>query len=100
MSFASEIAAANVIVRDTFGETATYTPLTGDPFSVKIVREARPTPEEEANGVWMVVWVIASDFAAPPVRGDKITLGQATYKVHEIEAEEEAGLGIRLGLHQ
>ena len=100
MSFIDNLAAANRVIRNTFGEAATYTPLTGSPFALKVLREARPTPEEVSNGVWLVVWVIASDLAAPPVRGDQVMLGTTTFKVHQIEADEEAGLGIRLGLHK
>jgi len=41
--------------------------------------------------------VRAAAFAEPPVRGDEVTVGNAIYKVVDLEADAEGGL--RLVLH-
>jgi len=98
MSWDSAVAALNAACLGTFGQPVGYEPAAGAPFTVTGILETGSRPEDAAPGVHAVLFVQLADFAQPPQRGDAVTIGAATYKVFEIEADGQGGA--TLGLHQ
>lgn len=81
----------------TFGREVTYSPESGAPFELTGILESGAQRDETSPGSYAVLLAKTSAFAASPVRGDEVTVGNSIYKVVELEADVEGG--VRIGLH-
>ena len=81
-----------------FGQSVTYTPSTGAPFSVTGILETGTGEEDSTPGTYAVLFVKTSTFTQPPARGDEVAVGDVTYKVVDLDADSADG--IRLTLHR
>jgi hypothetical protein len=88
--------ALNTSVLGAFGQEVTYTPQTGGPVTIRAVFEATREAEENAPGVYAVLFVCAGDLSQPPERGDEVTVDAVTYKVFGIEADTTGAVVLRL----
>ena len=90
--------ALNGIVTDTFGREVLYIPKVGDSRIVNGILEAVHQQEQNNPGIFALVFLRLAELAAPPERGDQVSIDSVAYKVFEIEADEVGG--VRLGLHK
>ena len=89
-------------LKEIFGDSVTYTPLSGSPYSLTAIL-SDPNPQEPAfPGNLTIVEVLISDMAAAPVKGDKITIGSTEYTVFDFKKDSigPSGLFVRLGLQK
>ena len=83
----------NTGVLGAFGIEVIYTPQTGDPVTVRAIFESTREAEENAPGVYAVLFVRAGDLPQTPERGDEVTVDGVTYKVYDIETDT-TGAGV------
>ena len=81
-----------------FGQQVTYTSGTGTPGTVTGILETGASEEDSTPGTYAVLFVKTSSFEQAPARGDEVTVGGATYKVVDLDADSAGG--IRLTLHR
>jgi len=94
--WASLTNALNTSVLGAFGREVVYTPQAGDPVTIRAIFESTREAEENAPGVYAVLFVRAGDLPQPPERGDEATVGGVTYKVFDIEADTTGAVALRL----
>jgi len=97
MAFADSVGRLDEACLRAFGREVTYTPQAGPPFALIGILDTGARQENAAPGTYALLFVRAAAFAEPPVRGDEVTVGNAIYKVVDLEADAEGGL--RLILH-
>ena len=88
--------ALNITVLGAFGREVVYMPQAGDPLTVRAIFESTREAEENAPGVYAVLFVRAGDLPQPPERGDEVTVDGVTYKVFDIEADTTGAVVLRL----
>ena len=88
--------ALNTTVLGAFGREVVYTPQAGEPATVRGIFESTREPEENAPGVYAVLFVRARDLPQPPERGEEVTVDEVTYKVFDIEADTSGAVVLRL----
>ena len=88
--------ALNTGVLGAFGREVVYTPQSGESITVRAIFESTREAEENAPGVYAVLFVRAGDLPQPPQRGDEVTVDGAMYKVFDIEADTTRALVLRL----
>lgn len=88
--------ALNTSVLGAFGREVVYTPQVGGPVTVRAIFESTREPEENAPGVYAVLFVRAGDLPQPAERGDEVTVDGVTYKVFNIEADTTGAVVFRL----
>jgi hypothetical protein len=84
---------------DVFGESVTYSPATGSPFSITGVFDnayrdvAQGEFGTDVISVYPVLGVNLADFAANPVQGDQLTVASngKTYVVREPRPDSHGG---------
>lgn len=96
MAFADSVARLDEACLRNFGREVTYVPQAGGQAAVRAIFEATREAEENAPGIYAVVFLRASDLAAPPERGDEVAVDGVAYKVFDIEADHGGGLLLRL----
>jgi hypothetical protein len=94
--WASLTNALNTGVLGAFGREVVYTPQAGDPVTVRAIFESTREAEENAPGVYAVLFVRAGDLPQSPERGDVVTVEGATYKVFDVEADTTGAIVLRL----
>ena len=94
--WASLTDALNTSVLGAFSREVLYAPQAGDPLTVRGIFESTREPEENAPGVYAVLFMRAGDLPQPPERGDEVTVDEATYKVFDIEADTTSAVVLRL----
>jgi hypothetical protein len=99
MAFFTDLTnALNATVVGTFGRDVLYTPQTGSPFIIRAIFESTRETEEKSPGVYAALFVQLSSLAAPPERGDEVTVDAVLYKVFDIEADTSGAAVLRLRL--
>ena len=88
--------ALNTTVLGAFGREVVFTPQAGGSLPVRAIFEATRETEENAPGVYAVLFVRTGDFPQPPERGDEVTVDGTTYKVFDIEADTTGAVVLRL----
>lgn len=93
----------NDVVGDVFGETVTYTPSSGSPYSVSGVVARRHIEVLGANGASSVsyattVGIKISALAAKPSKADRITISGAQYRIQDVQ--EDSGGWALFVLHK
>jgi hypothetical protein len=88
--------ALNTSVLGAFGREVVYTPQAGEPVAVRAIFESTREAEENAPGVYAVLFVRPGDLPRPPERGDEATVDGVTYKVFDIEADTTGAVVLRL----
>jgi hypothetical protein len=88
--------ALNISVLGAFGREVVYMPQAGDTVTVRAIFESTRETEENAPGVYAVLFVRAGDLPQPPERGDEVTVDGVTYKVFDIEADTTGAVVLRL----
>lgn len=89
-------------IKTFFGDSATYTPLSGSPYTLTIIM-ADPNPQESLfPGNLTIADAAIADMPAPPVKGDKITIGSTEYTVFDFKRDSvgPSGLFVRFGLQK
>jgi hypothetical protein len=94
--WASLTNALNTGVLGAFGREVVYTPQAGDPVNVRAIFESTREAEENAPGVYAVLFVRAGDLSLPPQRGDEVTVDGATYKVYDLEGDTTGAVVLKL----
>jgi hypothetical protein len=79
-----------------FGRQVTYTPQAGSSFALTGILDRGARPENAAPGTYALLFVSAAAFALPPARGDEVTVDGSIYKLVDLEADAEGGLGLVL----
>ncbi len=82
----------------TFGRQVTYKPAAGAPVPVTGIVQTGVQLEGRAPGVYVVLFLRASDLPSAPDVGDAVEIDGASYKVFELEAD--AGGGVKLALRR
>jgi len=67
--------------QQTFGEPVVYQPQSGESFSVTGMVTRATEEEQQQDGVYLHLGLSISDFATPPVRGDRATIQGVDYIV-------------------
>lgn len=88
---------ANVAVRDTFGQSVSYTPQVGQPYSFTAVRDERH--ESQTIGQSQVtesmrtitLTVRLADMTTTPQQGDTLTTDGADYEVRDVQNDGQGG---------
>ncbi len=94
----SLVGALNSAVLSAFASEVTYMPQSGVSVLLRGIFEATRQTQESSPGVFAVLFLRLADLPQPPQRGDAVVIGDATYKVFEIEADGQGG--VTLGLHE
>lgn len=94
--WASLTNALNTTVVGAFGREVVYTPRAGDAITIRAIFQSTREPEENAPGVYAVLFVRAGDLPQTPERGDEVTVDGRTYKVFDIEADTTGAAVLRL----
>ena len=94
--WASLTDALNTGVLGAFGREVVYLPQAGAQANIKVIFEPTRQAEENAPGVYAVLFVRVGDLPQPPERGDEVTVDSLTYKVFEIEADTSGAVVLRL----
>ncbi len=79
-----------------FGREVTYSPESGAQTAIRAVFEPAHQVEENAPGVYAVLFVKLSDLPQAPVRGDEVMVDTILYKVFHIEADTSGAAVLRL----
>jgi hypothetical protein len=96
MSWDAAMGALNAACLGVFGRQVLYRPVGGNPIVVTGILETGVRLEENAPGIYALLFLRATDLSSPPERGDEVEIDGATYKVFEVEAD--AGGGVKLAL--
>lgn len=88
--------ALNASVLGAFGREVVYSPQTGPEVTFLAIFEETREAQETALGVYAVVFLRASDLAAPPENGDGVRVDGVPYTVFEIQADHAGGVYLRL----
>lgn len=88
--------ALNTTVLGAFGREVVYTPQAGGSITIRAVFESTRQGEDNAPGVYAVLFVRTGDLPQPPERGDEATVDGRTYKVFDIEADTTGAAVLRL----
>jgi hypothetical protein len=94
--FASLLNTLNSAALTAFGREVRYSPQSGSPAAIRAVFEPSHEAEENAPGVYGVLFVRLCDLQWPPARGDEVTVDNLLYKVYDIEADVSGGAVLRL----
>ena len=94
--WASLTDALNTGVLGAFSREVGYAPQVGAPLTVRGIFESTREPEENAPGIYAVLFMRTGDLPRPPERGDELTVDDATYKVFDIEADTTGAVVLRL----
>lgn len=95
-SWNSLLGGLNSAVVGAFGREVVYTPQGGQQVTIRAIFEATHEAEENAPGVYAVLFVNAADLPVAPQRGDEVIVDRTTYKLFDIEADQGGGLILRL----
>lgn len=93
---------ANVAIRDTFGQSVTYTPQVGQPFTFTAVRdESHQTTTIGQSQVaesmrTITLTVRLADMATHPQQGDTLTTDGAGYEVRDVQLDGQGGASLVL----
>jgi hypothetical protein len=96
MAFTDAIGRMDEACLRAFGRDVTYLPQSGGQTTVRAIFEATREAEENAPGVYAVMFLRAAELSTPPQRGDEVSVDGVTYKVFDIEADHGGGLVLRL----
>lgn len=101
MSFGDLTAQVHAQIQSTFGETIVYEPLSGGSFSIEGVFNDRytgvdPATEQLVTSVQPTLGVKLSDLAAPPAKGDFVTIRNVKYRIREIQEDGEGWINLFL----
>ena len=79
-----------------FGREVTYSPESGAQTAIRAVFEPAHQAEENAPGVYAVLFVKLADLPQAPTRGDEVIVNAVLYKVFDIEADTSGAAVLRL----
>ena len=88
--------ALNTGVLGAFGRDVVYLPQSGDQVTIRAIFQPTREAEDNAPGVYAVLFVRVGDLAQPPERGDEVSVDNLTYKVFDIEADTSGAVVLRL----
>ena len=94
--WASLLNGLNGTVLGAFGREVTYLPQPGGETILRAIFEATRESEENAPGVYAVLFVRLADLPQKPERGDEVMVDSTSYKVFDIEADTSGGVILRL----
>ena len=86
----------NSACQQTFGEPVVYQPESGDSFSVTGMVTRATDEERQQDGVYLHLALSISDFATPPVRGDRATIRGVDYIVWQTLVDHAGGYNLAL----
>ena len=86
----------NTTVLSAFGREVTYLPQASSEFTLRAIFESAREVQENAPGVYAVLFVQLADCPQKPQRGDDVTVDDVTYKVFDIEADTSGAMLLRL----
>ena len=86
----------NTTVLSVFGREVTYCPQASSGFSLRAIFEPAREAQENAPGVYAVLFVQLADCPQKPQRGDEVAIDDATYKVFDIEVDTSGAILLRL----
>jgi hypothetical protein len=86
----------NSAALDAFGREVTYSPQTGAPVVIRAVFNPTREAEENAPGVYGVIFVQLADLPQAPERGDRVTVGGSPYTVFNIEGDASGAAVLRV----
>lgn len=101
-AFAANAARINQRCRTAFGTLISYQPISGaDPVSISVILSSAAILEDRSPGTYDHAFVVLTDLAERPAKGDKITLnaGTATEEVYTVvvpEADAEGGASLTI----
>jgi hypothetical protein len=79
-----------------FGRDIVYLPEAGGSHPLRGIFQRTAEPEDQAPGVYAVLFARLAELPAPPVRGDEVEIEGTRYKVFDIEADAEGAVVLRL----
>lgn len=97
-AFSSRAAVLNQVCRSTFGTPVSYQPISGaEAVSISVILSSAAILEDRSPGTYDHAFVVLTDLAERPAKGDKITLNagtdnEETYTVLVPEADAEGGM--------
>lgn len=92
--FSDIFAAAQVQIQSTFGDEATYSPRTGDSYTITLVFDSGEAVQ--TTGVYATAWAPLASFESEPVKGDRVTIGDQQYIVRDIEKDSQTGRKLKI----
>jgi len=96
MAFTDAIGRMDEACLRAFGRDVTFLPQAGGQAIVRAIFEATREAEDNAPGVYAVMFIRVAALSTPPQRGDEVTVDGVTYKVFDVEADHGGGLVLRL----
>ena len=78
--------ALNSTVLSTFGREVTYSPVSGDPVTIRAIVDTAREAEEAVPGIYAVLFLRLGDLPKPPERGDQVSIDTTLYKVPMLPA--------------
>ena len=96
MAFSGAIGRMDEACLRAFGREVTYLPQSGGQATVRAIFEATREAEENAPGVYAVMFVRASALGVAAQSGDEVLVDEVLYKVFDVEADHGGGLLLRL----
>ena len=82
--------------QQTFGEPVVYQPEAGEPVTVTGMVTRATEEEQQQDGVYLHLALSISDFATPPVRGDRATIQGVDYIVWKTLVDQAGGYNFGL----
>lgn len=86
----------NDACQQTFGEPVVYQPEAGEPVAVTGIVTRATEEEQQQDGVYLHLALAVSDFATPPVRGDRAMIQGVDYIVWQTLADQAGAYNLRL----
>ena len=86
----------NAAVLAAFSQPVSYQPEAGDAFTITGILEKQTDEQRQVDGVYARLFVNLPDFAVPPVRGDQVTIGGASYIVFQVLMDTAGGCWLAL----
>ncbi len=91
----SLLAGLNSATLNTFGREVVYR-LPASGMTIRAIFQPTQQGEENAPGVYAVLFIRLSDLPQPPARGDEVMVDASLYKVFDIQADTSGAAVLRL----
>ncbi len=86
----------NAATLSAFGGEVTYNPDGGEPVTIRAVFQPTREAEENAPGLYGVLFVRLADIPQPPARGDQALISGVAYTVYDIDGDASGAAVLRI----
>jgi hypothetical protein len=88
----------NATALSAFGRDVRFHPQSGGDISLRAIFQATHEAEEQAPGVYGLIFIQLSNLPVAPQRGDRVVVGDSAYSVYQIQSDASGGATLSLRL--